>query len=147
MSWVLILLALAAGTANPFQSGVNAQLNRQLDSPIWAGIVVYVSGLLGLLLVQFILREPLPTAARFTQVNGWAWLGGLVSIVSTIAGLTLAQKLGSGIFTGLSITAAIVVSVFLDHFGWIGFRQHTASPGRMAGCILMIVGIWLVARF
>ncbi len=147
MPWVLFLLALAAGAANPFQSGINAQLNRQLGSPVWAGVIVYASGLLGLLLVQIILREPFPTAARFAQVNGWAWLGGLVSILSTIAGLTLAQKLGAGIFTGLSITAAIIVSVLLDQFGWIGFRQHAASPARLAGCGLMVVGLWLVARF
>ena len=147
MPWVLFLLALAAGAANPFQSGTNAQLNRQLESPVWAGIIVYASGLLGLLLVQLVLREPFPTTARFAQVNGWAWLGGLVSILSTMAGLTLAQKLGSGVFTGLSITAAIVVSVLLDQFGWIGFRQQTASPGRIAGCAFMVVGIWLVARF
>ena len=147
MPWVLFLLAAAAGAANPFQSGTNAQLNRQRASPVWAGIIVYVSGLLGLFLVQLLLREPFPSAARFAQVNGWAWLGGLVSIISTIAGLTLAQKLGSGVFTGLSITAAIVVSVLLDQFGWIGFRQHAASPARIAGCGLMIAGVWLVARF
>jgi transporter family-2 protein len=73
--------------------------------------------------------------------------GGLISIASTMAGLTLAQKFGSGLFTGLSITAAVVTSVVLDQFGLIGFRQHSTSPGRMLGCGLMIAGVWLVARF
>ena len=59
----------------------------------------------------------------------------------------LAQKLGSGVFTGLSITAAIVVSALLDQFGWVGFRQHTLSPMRALGCALMIGGVWLVSRF
>ena len=147
MPWVLFLLALAAGAANPFQSGSNAELNRQLESPVWAGIAVYATGLLGLLLVQLVLRQPFPTVGRFTQVNGWAWLGGLVSIASTMAGLTLAQKLGSGVFTGLSITAAIAVSALLDQFGWLGFRQHTASPMRLVGCALMVLGVGLVARY
>jgi transporter family-2 protein len=147
MPWVLFLLALAAGAANPLQSGSNAQLNRQLLSPVWAGILVYATGLLGLLLVQLFLRQPFPTTQRFAQVDGWAWLGGVVSIASTMAGLTLAQKLGSGVFTGLSVTAAIAISVLLDQFGWIGFRQHSASPGRFIGCGLMILGMWLVARF
>lgn len=147
MPWVLFLIALAAGAANPFQSGSNAQLNKQLDSPLWAGIFVYASGLAGLLLVEMFLRQPLPAMGRIQQVNGWAWLGGLISIASTMAGLTLAQKLGSGVFTGLSITAAVVLSILLDQFGWLGFRQHAASPARVAGCALMIAGLWLVARF
>ena len=147
MPWVLLLIALAAGAANPFQSGSNAQLNKQLDSPLWAGIFVYASGLAGLLLVEMFLRQPLPAMGRIQQVNGWAWLGGLISIASTMAGLTLAQKLGSGVFTGLSITAAVVLSILLDQFGWLGFRQHAASPARVAGCALMIAGLWLVARF
>ena len=146
MSWLFLLLTLVAGAANPFQSGLNSQLNKQLASPVWAGLTVYATGLAGLMLVQLVLRQALP-ASRLAQVSGWAWFGGLVSIASTMAGLMLAQKLGSGVFTGLSITAAIVVSALLDQFGWVGFRQHTLSPMRALGCALMIGGVWLVSRF
>jgi transporter family-2 protein len=59
----------------------------------------------------------------------------------------LAQRLGSGVFTGLSITAALATSIVLDQFGWLGFKQHSASPARLAGCGLLIAGVWLVARF
>ena len=147
MLWILYLAAIAAGAANPFQSGTNAQLNKQLGAPIWAGIVVYAIGLLGLLLLQIVTRHSLPDAGKVAGVNWWAWFGGLISIVPTMAGLTLAQRLGSGVFTGLSITAGLIMSVVLDQFGWVGFRQHTASPGRIAGCGLLIAGVWLVTRF
>lgn len=147
MLWIVYLVALGAGAANPFQSGTNAQLNKQLGAPLWAGLVVYATGLAGLLLVQLFLRQSLPHSDRLASVNWWAWLGGLISIASTMAGLMLAQKLGSGVFTGLSITAALSTSIILDQFGWIGFRQHTASPGRLLGCGLMVVGVWLIARF
>ncbi len=70
-----------------------------------------------------------------------------MSVGSTLAGLMLGQKLGSGVFTGLSITAAIVVSVVLDQLGIVGLKQHSASPLRIGGCALMIAGLWLVARF
>ncbi len=147
MSWILAVIALAAGAANPFQSGTNAELNKQLNQPLWAGVIVYASGLLGVALLQAMLGHRFPSLAAVRSVPWWAWLGGLISVGSTLAGLTLAQKLGSGVFTGLSITAAIVTSVLLDQFGFLGFRQHTASPARIAGCALMIAGLWLVARF
>ena len=146
MSFVLFLAALAAGLSNPFQSGLNAELNRQLAKPLWTTIFVYLSGLAALLLLQAVAREAIP-ASRIAAVTWWAWLGGLVSIISTIVGLTVAQKLGSGIFTGTSLTASILTSVALDHFGLIGFRQHAASPARLVGCVLMVGGLWLIARF
>ena len=40
MSFLLYLAALAGGVANPFQSGTNAELNKQLGQPLWATIVV-----------------------------------------------------------------------------------------------------------
>src|SRR5665213_1343752 len=114
MSWLLYLITIAAGAANPFQSGTNAELNKQLGQPLWAGTIVYASGLAGVLLLQAIFGHAFPSAAKIKEIHWWAWLGGLISIASTMAGLTLAQKFGSGLFTGLSITAAIVTSVVLD---------------------------------
>ena len=147
MQWIAILFSLAAGAANPFQSGTNAELKRQLAQPLWATMWVYASGLLGVLLIQAFTREPSPTTAQATATHWWAWTGGLISIVATIAGLMFAQRLGSAIFTGLSITASVVVSILLDHFGLLGLKQHAASPLRVLGGALMVGGIWLVCRF
>jgi len=124
MTIFLLFAALAAGVANPFQSGTNAELNKQLGSPMWATITVYCSGLLGLLLIQMFVRGALPGAAKIASVPWWAWLGGLISIISTM-----------------------VTSVLLDHFGLIGFARHPASPLRMAGCAVMIAGFWMVTKF
>ncbi|HEY0786153.1 MAG TPA: DMT family transporter [Acidobacteriaceae bacterium] len=146
-----ILVAIAAGTANPFQSGTNAELNKQLGLPLLAGLWVYFSGLAGLALVAVAARQftagPLGRAsAAMHAVPWWAWLGGLISIGSTMAGVLFAQRLGSGTFTGLSITASLLTSVLLDQFGWIGFKQHAASPLRLGGCALLLAGVWLVSR-
>ncbi len=147
MVWLSFLIALASGAANPLQSGTNAELNKQLGQPVWAGIIVYLTGLAGLLLILLVVRDPLPTMSQVMAVKPWAWLGGLISIGSTIAGLVLAQRMGSGVFTGLTVTASLVTSVVLDQLGVVGFRQHTASPVRVAGCALMIAGVWLIAKF
>lgn len=145
MAWFAFLVSLLSGAANPFQSATNGELNKQLHQPVWAGIATYATGLLGMLLVQLFVRQPLPTG-QVSSVSWWAWMGGLISIFSTMAGLTMVQKLGSGIFTSLSLTASIVVSVLLDHFGVVGLKQHPASPGRLIGCGLLVVGVWLVGR-
>ena len=146
MAFFAFLVALLAGVANPFQSATNGQLNKQLHDPVWAGIVVYATGLAGMLVIQLCTRHALPVA-KADSVSWWAWTGGVISIVSTIAGLTLVQRLGAGVFTSLSITASLVVSVLLDQFGLLGLKQHTATPGRLIGCALLVGGVWLVSRF
>ena len=146
MTLLAILFAIAAGAANPFQSAANAELNKQLGRPLWAAILVYATGLAGVLVCEVVIRQRAPVASRIASVPTWAWWGGVISILPTLSGLMLAQRLGAGVFTGLSVTAALGVSIALDNYGVAGFRQHAASPGRLAGCALMIAGLWMVAR-
>jgi len=147
VTWLIYLLSAAAGMANPAQSGANAELKKTLNHPVWATVVVYISGLAGMLLIQVFVRDGWPSRANFLATPWWAWTGGLLSIASTMAGLVFAQRLGSGVFTGISVTAALASSIMIDNFGWIGFRQHPASVMRVIGCSLMIAGLWLVAKF
>ncbi len=147
MNWLVYLAAIAAGAANPGQSGANAQLRKSLDETVLTAAWVYLSGLLAMLLIQVFVREAWPAGSKLAQVPWWAWLGGLLSIGSTVTGITLAHRLGSGVFTGVSVTASLVTSVIIDNYGWIGFKVHPLSVPRVAGCILMVAGLWLIGRF
>jgi bacterial/archaeal transporter family-2 protein len=51
------------------------------------------------------------------------------------------------LFIGLTVTASTLLSVVLDHYGWLGFAEHPAGPGRLIGAVLMIVGVGLIAAF
>jgi transporter family-2 protein len=147
VNWLIYLAAIAAGAANPGQAGTNAELRKSIGQPVFAALWVYASGLIGVLLVQVIVREAWPGEQKFAAAPWWAWMGGFISIASTVAGLMLAQRLGSGVFTGISLTASLAMSVILDHFGWIGFKVHPASWPRVLGCLLMVVGLWFVSKF
>jgi transporter family-2 protein len=134
--------------ANPAQAGANAQLRKSTDNDaVFSAVIVYGSGLACMLIAHLFVRQAWPTGSKLENVPWWAWFGGLLSIASTLAGITLAQKMGSGTFTGLTLTASVIMSIVLDNFGLIGFTQHTASWPRIAGGVLMIAGLWLVARF
>jgi transporter family-2 protein len=45
----------------------------------------------------------------------------------------------------LVVAGQMVAAVVLDHFGLLNLPQHTASPGRFLGVILMAAGASLVA--
>ncbi len=147
MNALLYLFVVLGGVFNVVQSGANAQLKKSLDNPVLAGITVYVTGLAGLLLLLLFVSGAKPASDKLAQTPWWAWIGGFLSIAPTMAGLMLSQKLGSAVFTALSITAALITSVLLDHLGWVGFEVHPANLWRVLGCGLMISGILLIAKF
>lgn len=77
----------------------------------------------------------------------WAWLGGAMGAAYVLAMIILAERLGAALFTGITVTAAIVTSVALDHYGWLGFAQHSAGPWRILGGVMMIGGVALISLF
>jgi transporter family-2 protein len=111
VNWLVYVLSAGAGLANPAQSGTNAQLKKTLGHPIWATVAVYLSGLAAMLIMQAFVRDGWPSRENFSATPWWAWMGGVLSIASTMTGLVFAQKLGSGVFTGISVTAALASSI------------------------------------
>ena len=94
MSWITYLLAICAGGANPAQAGANAQLNKSLGSTVWAGIFIYLSGLLGMLLALAIFRQTFPASGKMAETPWWAWTGGLVSLWIHFSGTYFCSKNG-----------------------------------------------------
>jgi transporter family-2 protein len=91
-------------------------------------------------------KNPLPGAVKRAEMPWWAPIGGLVGAVQVYAGLTLVHKVGAGPFVGFTVTAALIASLALDHFGWFHVPVPAISWGRIAGAALMIGGISLIAR-
>jgi len=84
--------------------------------------------------------------AGLQSIPWWAPLGGLLGAGAVVAGLMFVNKVGPGAFAGLTITANLLMSVLIDKFGWFGGEVHALSPGRMAGCALLVVGIVLISK-
>jgi transporter family-2 protein len=102
---------------------------------------------MGLLVAIPFVRPTGLTPGKVAEVPWWAWFGGPLSIMSTMAGLMLARKMGSLPFTATTVTCSLICAVLLDHLGWVGFEVHRANPGRLAGCALLVAGLFLVSKF
>lgn len=146
MQWMLLAFALVAGVLNTLQTGANTQLNKALAAPAWALTVIGGATLLTGMVAVLI------TGARWAE-NGpgqapwWAWIGGVGGAVYILANLLVADKVGAAVFMGLTVTAAVITSLLMDHFGLLGFDVKPAGLGRIAGGALMIAGLGLIAKF
>lgn len=145
------IVIIAAGTLVAMQAGTNATMNKSLQSPFLSSAVSFAEGLLSLLLAMAVFmalhKTPLPKAHQWASAPWWAWTGGTLGAIYVLAGVLTAEKVGTGIFVCLSVTASILASLAIDHFGLVGMHRHAASPGRLLGGALMVLGMILIGKF
>jgi transporter family-2 protein len=145
MQWGLLAFALIAGVLNTIQTGANTQLNKALGAPALALAVI------GAFTMASGLAAALVTGARWqdagwSQVPWWGWIGGVLGASYILANLLVADKVGAAVFMGITVTAAVVTSLVMDHFGLLGFEVKPAGAGRLFGGALMIGGLLFIAR-
>lgn len=146
--WYLYGLAVLAGIANAVQPGPNATLAKTLSQPFAAGLVVVSVSATTLLITGLVTgRLQLPSYEQAAQVPWWAWLGGTLGALLILSQLFVAREIGAAAFLGILVTAGVITSILLDHFGWAGFQEHPASLWRILGGVMMIGRVLLVASF
>lgn len=146
MKPLLIVFVAVAGALTTVESGANATMTKAVGSPWWPALVFSGTQLVLLALPAAFLAGPLP-GAKFAGLPWWGWSGGLFGAVYVVSMTTGPGKLGAGVFTGLTVSAAILSSIALDHWGLVGFETHPAGIGRLVGAVLMVAGLVCVAVF
>ena len=140
-----ILLALVAGLTIPTQAGINAQLTANwARSPILAATVSFFVGTVGLIVYVVLTRISIPAFTDIGRSPWWIWIGGLLGAFFVSTTIFLAPKLGATTMTALILAGQMVTSLYLDHFGYLGYPEHAASTGRIAGVLLIACGVVMV---
>jgi len=141
-----LLFAAAAGAVLPVQAGVNAQLARFVG-PVRASFVSFLVGTIALLILAIAILKPLPPGSRLGSAPWWVWVGGLLGAFYVVGVIVSAPRLGAVALIAAVVAGQSVCSVLADQFGWVGFREHAATPGRLAGLALVFAGVALVRIF
>lgn len=148
MKMIFVLCAIVAGISNPLQSAGNSALLKSIQGPVVAAFIVYAVGTVCLLAcVPFVglpLRESL---SKLSSAPWWVYIGGACNAIFLMASLLITRRLGSATFTTIVVISAVLTSVLLDHFGWLGFEIHRAGAMRLTGVALAIVSVVLIARY
>jgi transporter family-2 protein len=141
------LIALVAGALITVQTGSNARLKDALGHPLPAVVVSSLIGIVLLLGVIAVTRTPIPSMGRALAAPWTAWLGGALGAAYAVTVVVLARELGATTLTALVVTGQLMCSVALDHYGLLGFEVHAVAPGRLAGCLLLLAGTYLIWKF
>jgi transporter family-2 protein len=142
---VAILLAVAAGCFVGLQAPVNARLGRQIGA-LQAATVSFAIGTLALILVASLSSGGLSGIANATRAPWWALIGGILGAFYVTVALLTVRTLGLSGLTAIVVTGQLVVAAVIDRFGLLGIPKLHLSTPRIAGLVLLVLGVVLVVR-
>ena len=121
-------LALVAGSSVVIQQVLNANLRAQLNSAIWSGFISYAVGVLCMLSIAIMLREPIPSSALVTRIPWWAWTGGLFGAIFIGISILVTYQLGAAALIGLLVTGNCVCHDGSLWMVWAAAKADRFSP-------------------
>src|SRR3989440_6736421 len=136
MALAFLLLAVVAGSALPFQAGINARLATFVGGPIRASAISFAVGTLVLVVVALVVTRGVVSTSRVGSVPWWGWLGGAVGAGYVASTVAAAPRLGALNLFAAVIFCQLLFSVVLDHFGVL-YKEHSLSAGRLPGVVLL----------
>lgn len=143
--WLLLAMALISGALMPLQAGINGLLAKEVSSALNAATISFIVGALALLVLALIQRE----SVSFETLKGlqwWHWAGGLLGAFFVFTAAFVAPRIGALLFMALVLLGQLSSAVFLDHQGWVGYKEIPINLGKVAGLMLILGGVWMIRR-
>lgn len=80
-----------------------------------------------------------------TKMAWWHALGGVCGVIGMLASVLCTPRLGALLFGALSVSGALLSSVVLDHFGFVGMTVRRATLVKAAAASIALVGVAVTA--
>tara|TARA_R110002167_G_scaffold257488_1_gene463936 strand:+ start:156 stop:773 length:618 start_codon:yes stop_codon:yes gene_type:complete len=147
MLTIAILVGLAAGCLLGVQPSANGSLSKVLAHPYQAALISFSVGT-ALLLILCLFSGVFPPSFQSTpgQLPWWIWSGGAIGVVVVTTSLFFVPRVGSVPWFAAIMTGQTLAAILLDHYGWMGNPQATASPLRLLGVALLVAGVLVIAQ-
>ena len=140
-----LAFAFAIGLMIPVQAAVNNQLKGFVgSSTLLAAFISFSVGTIALAVVATVNRQPWTSLANLSKVEWWHLTGGLLGALFVFGTTLLAPRIGLAKMTALIVAGQVVISLILDHHGWLGLAVREITPARLIGSALVVGGVVLV---
>ena len=142
---IAILAVIVGGALTALQGPTNARLAGAVASPVNAALISFAVGTVALMILAAALHTR-PDMAATRALPPAAWLGGLYGDVFVVAAAYAVPKLGVATTIVLMVAGQMMLSLILDHFGFMGVPKQPITLTRLAGVAMLIGGVLLVRK-
>jgi transporter family-2 protein len=146
-NYFFIFLAVLAGMAMPTQAVVNSRLANSVESPILAAFISFAVGTIALFIYILLTGIPLGNLAASKGAPLVAWIGGFLGAFFVSVMATIVPRIGVALSFSLAIAGQMLVTLLIDHFGWLGVPEKPINLMRVLGAAFITVGVVLIRKF
>lgn len=146
-NYFFIFLALLAGMAMPTQATVNSKLAGYVENPVTAAFISFAVGTVALFVYMILTGVPLSGMAAAKDAPLVAWIGGFLGAFFVTVMATVVPRIGVALAFSLAIGGQMLVTLLIDHFGWLGVPEKPINLWRVFGAALITVGVILIRKF
>ncbi len=131
----------------PTQAVVNSKLADSVSSPILAAFISFAVGTVALFAYILLTGVPLSQLAQSVNAPLIVWIGGFLGAFFVSVMVTVVPRIGVALAFSLVIGGQMLITILIDHFGWLGVPEKPINIYRVAGAALITVGVILIRRF
>ncbi|MCF8318287.1 MAG: DMT family transporter [Haliscomenobacter sp.] len=139
-------MAFLSGAFLPIQAGLNAKLGKAAESPVYASMLSFAIGTLGLITYILITKQSMSWAG-VREAPAHVWLGGLLGAFYVTVIILAFPKLGPGLTFGLVVAGQMIISILLEHFNILVAQQNSMSFMKLLGVMLVVAGVIIIRKF
>lgn len=131
----------------PTQAVVNGKLAGSIGSPILAAFISFFVGTVVLFVYMILTGVPLNNLTEIKNAPPVALVGGFLGAFFVSVMASIIPRIPVALAFSLAIAGQMLVTLLIDHFGWLGVAQKPINLMRVLGAALITVGVVLIRRF
>jgi transporter family-2 protein len=138
-----VIIGLIGGIAVGLQGPLSSLMSQRIGT-MGSVFIIHLGGavIAGVLLLVL----GVGNLGAWRRVPWYALIAGVFGVIVISAVSYTIPRIGAAVTVTLIITAELILSTLLDHFGLLGTSVRPFDLPRVAGIAVLLVGTWLIVR-
>ena len=141
MRLIFYVLALLAGAALSFEGAIYAELGKSIGQLETSFYNFFVGSIIMGLLWLFFGKGDLSYTLKAPK---WSLLGGAMGVVYLTSIVVSVPFVGVGVTMVAVIIGQLLMSMVIEHFGWLGSQRTRVNKEKVFAVISMIIALILI---
>jgi transporter family-2 protein len=140
---LVILIALAGGVAVGLQSPLASMLSQRLGT-LESIFIIHIGGALFTLVPLILIGGG--RLGQWRTAPWYALCAGVFGVVVIAAISYTIPRVGVAASIITIVAGQLAVGTFLDQYGLLGTAVRPLEPTRIAGLVVVMLGVWLTVK-
>ena len=141
MRYIAYIFALLAGVALSFEGAIYGELGKTIGKLETSFYNFFVGAIILGLLWLFFGKGKI---SHVVEAPKWTLLGGVLGVVYLTAIVISVPFVGVGITMVAVIIGQLIMSMIIEHYGWLGSKKARMNKEKIFAVISMIIALILV---